>query len=80
MCNYPPAESYNSLAYDAQQCARRMNRAIDAIGSETMEALVRYSWPGNIRELQSVIERSVILSQGPVLRVPVAALGSHCIP
>jgi formate hydrogenlyase transcriptional activator len=64
----------------AQQCARRMNRAIDAIASETMEALVRYSWPGNIRELQNVIERSVILSQGPVLRVTVAALGSHCIP
>ena len=64
----------------AQQCARRMNRAIDAIASETMEALVRYPWPGNIRELQNVIERSVILSPGPVLRVPLAALGSHCIP
>ena len=64
----------------AQQCARRMNRAIDAIASETMEALVRYPWPGNIRELQNVIERSVILSPGPVLRVPIAALGSHCIP
>ena len=64
----------------AQQCARRMNRAIDAIASETMEALVRYPWPGNIRELQNVIERSVILSPGPVLRVPLAALTSHCIP
>jgi len=64
----------------AQQCARRMNRAIDAIASETMEELVRYPWPGNIRELQNVIERSVILSPGPVLRVPLAALGSHCIP
>jgi len=64
----------------AQVCARRMNRAIDAIASETMEALVRYPWPGNIRELQNVIERSVILSPGPVLRVPNAALGSHCIP
>ena len=64
----------------AQVCARRMNRAIDAIASETMEALVRYPWPGNIRELQNVIERSVILSPGPVLRVPIAALGSHCVP
>jgi formate hydrogenlyase transcriptional activator len=64
----------------AQQCARRMNRAIDAIASEAMEALVRHSWPGNIRELQNVIERSVILSQGPVLHVPIAALGSHCTP
>jgi formate hydrogenlyase transcriptional activator len=64
----------------AQQCAHRMNRAIDAIASETMEALVRHPWPGNIRELQNVIERSVILSPGPVLRVPIAALDSHCIP
>ena len=64
----------------AQQCARRMNRAIDTIPSETMEALVRHPWPGNIRELQNVIERSVILSPGPVLHVPVAALGSPCIP
>jgi formate hydrogenlyase transcriptional activator len=64
----------------AQQCARRMNRAIEAIASETMEELVRYPWPGNIRELQNVIERSVILSPGPTLRVPSAALGSRCIP
>jgi formate hydrogenlyase transcriptional activator len=63
----------------AQQCARRMHRSIDAIASETMEELVRYPWPGNIRELQNVIERSVILSPGPVLRVPIAALGSRCI-
>ena len=63
-----------------QQCARRMNRTIDAISSETMEALVRHSWPGNIRELQNVIERSVILSPGPVLRLATAALGPHCIP
>lgn len=64
----------------AQQCARRMNRAIEAIASETMEMLVRYPWPGNIRELQNVIERSVILSRGPVLSVPIAALKSRCIP
>jgi formate hydrogenlyase transcriptional activator len=67
------------VTHFAQQCARRMNRTIDAIASETMEALVRYPWPGNIRELQNVIERSVILSPGPVLRVPLAALGSHCV-
>src|SRR5271165_7330531 len=64
----------------AQQSARRMNRAIDVIPSETMEEMVRYPWPGNIRELQNVIERSVILSPGPVLRVPVAALASHGVP
>jgi formate hydrogenlyase transcriptional activator len=39
-----------------------------------MEALTRYDWPGNIRELQNLIERAVILSTGPTLDVPVAAL------
>ena len=39
-----------------------------------MEALVRYHWPGNIRELQNVIERAVIISTGPVLKVPIAEL------
>ena len=59
-----------------QHFARRMNRAIDTIPSETMEALIRHSWPGNIRELQNLIEHSVILSPGPVLRVPLAGLQS----
>jgi len=57
-----------------QHFARRMNRAIDTIPSETMSALVRYPWPGNIRELQNLIERAVILSSGPVLRVPLKDL------
>ena len=46
-----------------QHFARRMNRVIDTIPSETMEALVHHSWPGNIRELQNLIEHSVILSR-----------------
>src|SRR5207253_6054321 len=45
-----------------QQFSQRNNRVINTIPSETMEALVRYHWPGNIRELQNVIERAVILS------------------
>ena len=53
---------------------RRNQRNIDTIPSGTMEALVRYHWPGNIRELQNVIERAVIVSRGPVLNVPVADL------
>ncbi|MBV8673137.1 MAG: Fis family transcriptional regulator, partial [Acidobacteriaceae bacterium] len=60
--------------------ARRMNRAIDTIPSETMDILVRHSWPGNIRELQNLIEHSVILSSGPVLRVPVAGLQAQSVP
>jgi formate hydrogenlyase transcriptional activator len=61
----------------AQQFARRMNRVIDTIPSETMEALIRHSWPGNIRELQNLIEHSVILSSGPALRVPLTGLQSR---
>jgi formate hydrogenlyase transcriptional activator len=53
-----------------QQFSRRMNKSIETIHSETMNTLVRYHWPGNIRELQNVIERAVILSTGPVLKVP----------
>jgi formate hydrogenlyase transcriptional activator len=52
-----------------QQFSRRLGKAIDAIPAETMTALTRYAWPGNIRELQNVIERAVILTNGPVLSV-----------
>jgi formate hydrogenlyase transcriptional activator len=58
----------------AQHFAFNMGRQIDTISSETMNALVRYPWPGNIRELQNVIERAVILSKGPILKVPLADL------
>ncbi|HUA60445.1 MAG TPA: sigma 54-interacting transcriptional regulator [Verrucomicrobiae bacterium] len=57
-----------------EQFSRRNQRSIDTIPSDTMDALVRYHWPGNIRELQNVIERAVIVSRGPVLNVPVADL------
>jgi formate hydrogenlyase transcriptional activator len=49
-----------------------MGRRIETIPSAVMEALVRYPWPGNIRELQNVIERAVILSPGSSLQVPLA--------
>jgi formate hydrogenlyase transcriptional activator len=57
--------------------AQRMNKTIDAIPCETMDALVQYQWPGNIRELENVIERAVILSPGPVLRDPLGDLHMH---
>src|SRR5271166_5771884 len=57
-----------------QRFARRMGRRIEAIPSAVMEALVRYPWPGNIRELQNVIERAVILSPGSTLQVPLGDL------
>jgi formate hydrogenlyase transcriptional activator len=51
-----------------------MNRVIETIPSAAMDALCRYHWPGNIRELQNVIERAVIISTGPVLSVDVTDL------
>ena len=57
-----------------EQFSRRMNKTIDTIPSETMSAMARYHWPGNIRELQNLIERAVILSPGPVLKVRIAEL------
>jgi formate hydrogenlyase transcriptional activator len=62
------------VRYFVQQNARRMNRKITNIPAESMEALARYPWPGNIRELQNFIERAVILSTGPTLQIPVREL------
>ena len=57
-----------------------MNRTIETIPAETMAALTRYPWPGNIRELQNLIERAVILSHGPVLQIPVRDLDNCTAP
>ena len=54
--------------------ARRMGKQIDCISPETMSELTSYPWPGNIRELQNFIERSVILTSGNVLESPLASL------
>jgi formate hydrogenlyase transcriptional activator len=54
--------------------ARRMSKQIDEISPETMSELTSYVWPGNIRELQNFIERSVILTSGNVLESPLATL------
>ncbi len=54
--------------------AHQLNRQIETIPSSAVESLMNYSWPGNIRELQNFIERSVILSAGPVLDPPVEEL------
>jgi len=54
--------------------SRRMGKHIEHIPPEAMSALALYDWPGNIRELQNFIERSVILSAGSALRPPLAEL------
>lgn len=62
------------VRYFVQQLARRMDKTIDTIPTETITALSRYNWPGNIRELENLIERAVILTQGTALYVPLAEL------
>jgi formate hydrogenlyase transcriptional activator len=54
--------------------SKRMSKKIEWIPKEVMEALVGHSWPGNIRELQNFIERSVILTDGNILRPPLEGL------
>ena len=63
-----------------QQFARRMNKTIDSISSETMQALIRYPWPGNIRELQNVIERAVVVYGQGNLPVKKSWLSRECFP
>jgi formate hydrogenlyase transcriptional activator len=58
----------------ASKYARRMKKTLESIPSDAMEALNRYAWPGNIRELENFIERAVILSPGPTLQIPLAEL------
>jgi formate hydrogenlyase transcriptional activator len=54
--------------------SRRMGKMIETIPDATMDALVHWKWPGNIRELENMLERAVILTRGPVLYVPLAEL------
>ena len=60
------------VRYFVQKYARRMNREVETIPTETLDTLVHYAWPGNIRELENLIERAVIVSPGPILRVPLS--------
>jgi DNA-binding NtrC family response regulator len=60
--------------------SKRMGRHIETIPPATMQALVKWPWPGDVRELENLIERSVILSPGPVLRAPLAELEAVAQP
>jgi formate hydrogenlyase transcriptional activator len=62
------------VRYFANKYARRMGKQIESIPKEAMDALSHYTWPGNIRELQNLMERAVLLSTGPSLRVPLAEI------
>jgi formate hydrogenlyase transcriptional activator len=65
------------VRYFTQKYGRRMEKQIDSIPTESMKKLSSWHWPGNIRELENFIERSVILTHGPALQVPVGELGNN---
>jgi formate hydrogenlyase transcriptional activator len=68
------------VRYFVQKFTRRMKKTIETIPTEAMNALVAYDWPGNVRELENAIERAVILSNGPVLHVPVTNFRGRTAP
>jgi len=64
-----PADIPLLVVYFLSRFAKKFGRKIDGVPRETMDRLASYSWPGNIRELQNIVERAVVLSAGPLLRV-----------
>ena len=62
------------LAHFLRRFAQRQGKSVDYVSDQVMTAIEKYSWPGNIRELQNFIERSVILTRGAELRAPIAEL------
>lgn len=65
------------VRYFAQKYGRRMEKQIESVPTESMKKLSGWQWPGNIRELENFIERSVILTHGSALQVPVGELGNN---
>jgi formate hydrogenlyase transcriptional activator len=65
------------VRYFAQKYGRRMEKQIVSVPTVTMKKLSKWHWPGNIRELENFIERSVILTQGPALQVSIGELTNH---
>ncbi len=68
------------VRYFVQKFARRMKKRIETIPADAMAALCRYAWPGNVRELENAIERAVILTSGPALRVPASEFRARAVP
>jgi len=63
------------IAHFVQRHANRLKKQIKIVPHSTIDALTSWHWPGNVRELENFIERSVILTEGPVLKAPLAELG-----
>ena len=57
-----------------EKYSKKLSKGLDGVSQATMDRLMTYSWPGNIRELENVIERATILSHGPTLEIDDALL------
>jgi formate hydrogenlyase transcriptional activator len=67
------------VRYFVQKFSRRLNKTVEYVPADVMDALANYAWPGNIRELENLTERAVLLSPGRELRVPLAELKSASV-
>jgi formate hydrogenlyase transcriptional activator len=70
-----PSDIPMLVTYFVSRFAKKFGRKIDGVARDTMDRLTRYQWPGNIRELQNIVERAVVMAQGPML-----ALDSDILP
>ena len=68
------------IRHFVDKCAPRLHKRIDVIPEEATKAMMQWSWPGNIRELENFIERSVILSEGNRLSPPLGELREEITP
>ncbi len=75
-----PADIPLLARHFVRKYAAKMGRTVEKIPDETMQALVKWPWPGNIRELENFIERSVILSSGATLRAPLVEIRPDTAP
>src|SRR5712664_1737746 len=62
------------VRYFVQRFSRQLNKIVQYVPADAMDALVNYGWPGNVRELENFIERAVLLSPGKELRVAMSEL------
>ncbi|HEY2461675.1 MAG TPA: sigma 54-interacting transcriptional regulator [Candidatus Acidoferrum sp.] len=65
------------VRYFVQKFSRRLNKAVEYVPADAMDALTNYAWPGNVRELENFIERAVLLSPGKELRVQISELKAN---
>jgi len=68
------------LAHFLDKYSKRMNKHIQTVPRDTLEALINWNWPGNVRELENFVERSLVLTSGTVLQAPLSELEGRSLP